>query len=130
MVAGARAVDRHPAQVVVAAFSSAIVIGTGLLMLPFASSGGPHPGVVDTLFTSTSAVTVTGLATVGIDQWSTFGQLVILLLIQVGGFGIMTIGAFFALVALRRVGLRHRMLTRAEIGTVPLGDMRQLVAGI
>jgi potassium uptake TrkH family protein len=121
---------RHPAQTVVTAFLVAAAIGTLLLMLPFASDADRHPGFVHALFTSTSSVTVTGLATVSIEEWSPFGEGVILALIQVGGFGIMTIGAFLSLFVLKRLGLRHRMLSQAELGTVPLGDMRHLVAGL
>ena len=71
-------------QIVVAAFTIAVLVGTALLMLPVASESAPHPGFVNSLFTSTSAVTVTGLATVSIGEWSPFGEVVILLLIQVG----------------------------------------------
>jgi trk system potassium uptake protein len=130
MVARAAAVSRHPAQVVVIAFFAATLIGTLLLLMPFASDGDTRPGFTDSLFTSTSAVTVTGLQTVSIADWSRFGEVVILVLIQVGGFGIMTIGALFTLVAMRRMGLRHRMLSQAEMGSVPLGDMRRLIGGI
>ena len=122
--------ERHPSRVVVTAFAAAILVGTALLQLPFAHEDAARPGVVDSLFASTSAVTVTGLATVDIETWSPFGEVVILCLIQVGGFGIMTIGALLAVVGLRRAGLRHRMLARAELGTVALGDVRGLVRGI
>lgn len=115
---------------VVVAFAVAVAVGTGLLMLPLASAGPGHPGVVHAVFTSTSAVTVTGLASVGIAEWSWFGELVILVLVQVGGFGIMTIGATLVLLTARRVGLRHRMLTQAEVGSVSLGEMSQLVGAI
>ena len=115
---------------VVSSFAATILIGTALLQLPFAYETAAPPGFVDSLFTSTSAVTVTGLATVDIETWSPFGEVVILTLIQVGGFGIMTIGALLAVVGLRRAGLRHRMLARAELGTVALGDVRSLVRGI
>jgi trk system potassium uptake protein TrkH len=130
VVHGAPAAQRHPTQIVVAAFTIAVSIGTALLMLPVSSESAPHPGFVNSLFTSASAVTVTGLATVSIGEWSPFGEVVILLLIQVGGFGIMTIGAFLAVLATRKVGLRHRLMTQAEVGSVALGDIRHLVGGI
>jgi potassium uptake TrkH family protein len=130
MPSGGRITGPHPARVMVTAFVLATAVGALLLRLPVASDSPEHPGFVHALFTSTSAVTVTGLATVNIEEWSWFGELIILLLIQLGGFGILTIGALFALVALRRVGLRHRMLSQAEMGTVPLGDMRSLVGAV
>lgn len=121
---------RHPTQTVVVAFVSAIATGTALLMLPFAYSGGSHPGLVRSLFTATSAVTVTGLVSVDMAGWTTFGELVQLVLVQVGGFGIMTIGATLALFTARRLGLRQRMLAQAEIGAVSLGELRSVVATI
>jgi trk system potassium uptake protein len=75
-------------------------------------------------------VTVTGLASTDISRFSIFGELVILMLIQVGGFGIMTIGSVLAIVASHRMGLRQRMLAQAEIGAVDMGDLRRLILAI
>ena len=111
---------RNPAQVVLVAFTTLIAIGTLLLRLPIAVDGGAgHPGLRHALFWSTSATTVTGLGTVDVSTFSLFGELVLLGLIQIGGFGIMTIGSVLALVTTRRVGLRQRMFAQAEIGAVP-----------
>jgi len=82
------------------------------------------------VFTATSAATVTGLASTDITGFSLVGELVILVLIQVGGFGIMTIGSVLALVASHRLGLRQRILARAEIGAVDIGDLRRLIRAI
>lgn len=124
-------VARDPAQLVVAAFASLIAIGTVLLRLPIAfDDGAAHPGWIDSLFWSTSAATVTGLGTVDVSSFSLFGELVLLALIQIGGFGIMTIGSVLALVAFRRVGLRHRLLAQTEIGAIDMGHMRSLIAAI
>ncbi len=121
----------NPAQLVLAAFVTLILIGTALLSLPFAvDSGVEHQGFLDSLFWSTSATTVTGLGTVDIATFSLFGELVLLGLIQLGGFGIMTIGSVLALVASRRVGLRQRMLAQAEIGAVDIGELRHLISAI
>jgi trk system potassium uptake protein TrkH len=111
---------KNPAQLVVGGFVTLILVGTLLLQLPFAvDTGATDLGWRDALFTSTSATTVTGLATVDISTFSLFGELVILVLIQVGGFGIMTIGSVLALVALRRIGeIRHLILRIAEITLV------------
>lgn len=121
----------NPARLVVGSFVALILLGTLLLRLPIAVDPGvPHIGWAHSLFTSTSATTVTGLATVDVSVFSLFGELVLLVLIQVGGFGIMTIGSVLALVALRRVGLRQRMLAQTELGTVHLGELGRLVLRI
>jgi potassium uptake TrkH family protein len=124
-------VARNPAQLVVAAFVTLIAIGTILLQLPFATDAGtPHPGWHHSLFWATSAATVTGLGTLDVSTFSLFGELVLLALIQIGGFGIMTIGSVLAIVASRRVGLRQRMLAQAEIGAIDMGELRYLIGAI
>lgn len=120
----------NPAQFVLVAFVALILFGALLLALPIATDASESLGWEDALFTSTSATTVTGLATADISAYSLFGELVILLLIQVGGFGIMTIGSVLAIVASRRVGLRQRMLAQAEIGAVDFGELRRLILAI
>ena len=121
----------NPAQLVLAAFVTLILTGTALLSMPFAvDSGIERHGFLDALFWSTSAATVTGLGTVDVATFSLFGELVLLGLIQLGGFGIMTIGSVLALVASRRVGLRQRMLAQAEIGAVDIGELRYLISAI
>jgi trk system potassium uptake protein TrkH len=121
----------HPAQLVVSAFVALILVGTVLLRLPIAiDPGQPNPGWVNALFQATSASTVTGLGTVDISVFSLFGELVILALIQLGGFGIMTIGSVLALLIVRHLGLRQRMLAQAEIGAVDMGELRFLIAAI
>jgi potassium uptake TrkH family protein len=121
---------RNPAQLVVGAFTSVILIGTLLLSLPIAADGPGGIPVEDALFMSTSAVTVTGLASIDIVRLSLFGEIVLILLVQVGGFGIMTIGSVLAIVASNRMGLRQRMLAQAEIGAVDMGEMRRLIVAI
>jgi potassium uptake TrkH family protein len=121
---------RNPAQLVLAAFVALILSGTILLALPFAYDTGDTPAISDSLFWATSAATVTGLGTVDVTTFSLFGELVLLALIQLGGFGIMTIGSVFALVASRRIGPRQRMLAQAEIGAVDIGELRHLISAI
>jgi trk system potassium uptake protein TrkH len=121
---------RNPAQLVLAAFVTLILAGTLLLTLPFAYDSGNPPALSDSLFWATSAATVTGLGTVDVTTFSLFGELVLLALMQLGGFGIMTIGSVFALVASRRIGLRQRMLAQAEIGAVDIGELRHLISAI
>lgn len=121
----------HPAQAVVAGFAAAITAGTGLLMLPVAKAGPGGAGALEALFTSTSAVCVTGLVTVDTPvYWSGFGQAVILALIQVGGFGIMTFASVLVLLISNRIGLRARLTAAAETKTLGLGDVRAVVTGV
>ena len=101
-----------PAQLVVGAFVAFIALGTVLLWLPVSADSPGHVGLEDALFTSTSAATVTGLTSTDISRFSLFGELVILLLVQIGGFGIMTIGSVLAIISTRRVGLRQRILAQ------------------
>lgn len=116
---------------VAAGFASAIAIGTVLLSLPVATESGQGTGLVDALFTSTSAVCVTGLVTVDTGgHWSVFGEVVILGLIQVGGLGIMTLAALLTVLVARRLGLRRRMLAQAETKTLGLSGMGRLVRNI
>jgi potassium uptake TrkH family protein len=121
---------RHPAQLVLGAFVTLIALGSILLALPWSFDDGSSPGFEDAVFWSTSATTVTGLGTHDVSEFSLFGELVLLALIQLGGFGIMTIGSVLALVASRRIGLRQRMLAQAEIGAVDIGDLRSLISAI
>lgn len=120
-----------PAQLVVLAFAALSLLGGILLMLPLATESGESASPLTALFTSISAVTVTGLAIVDTPSyWSTFGELVILSLIQVGGFGIMALGSLLLIVLARRVGLKFRLLAQAELGALTSGDIRRLVLGI
>ncbi|WP_024875501.1 TrkH family potassium uptake protein [Saccharomonospora piscinae] len=122
---------RHPARVVVAAFASAVAVGTVLLMLPLSAESGEPTDLVTALFTSTSAVCVTGLVVVDTPgHWSTFGEIVIAGLIQVGGLGIMTLASLLGLLITRRIGLRMRLTAQAETKALELGDVRRVVKGV
>ena len=126
-----RPVFRHPAQVVVTAFFSAGVVGTLLLLLPVSRAGEGSAPVVTAVFTATSAVCVTGLTTVDTaTYWSHTGQAVILALIQVGGFGIMTLASLIGLFLARRMGLRTRLTAAAETRSIGLGDVRRVLRGV
>ena len=107
------------------AFISLIAIGAALLRLPFAIEG-PHPGFTNALFMSTSATTVTGLATVDIEQFTAFGEVVLMVLIQVGGFGILALGAILTTVASHRMGLQQRRLATAEFGAIDMGALAEV----
>jgi potassium uptake TrkH family protein len=124
-------VQLHPAQMVVLAFAIAVIVGTVLLALPVARAGDGSAPTVTALFTSTSAVCVTGLTIVDTPTyWSAFGEAVILGLIQVGGFGIMTLASLLVLLVSRRLGLRTRLIAQAETKTLGLGDVRRVVRGV
>ncbi|MCF4122610.1 TrkH family potassium uptake protein [Antribacter sp. KLBMP9083] len=120
---------RRPAQLVTLGFLGAIALGTFLLSLPM-SSTGRRATLIEALFTTTSAVCVTGLAVVDTETfWTPFGQVVILVLIQVGGFGVMTVASLLGLLLSRRLGLHTRLLAAESAHTVGLGDVRQVLLG-
>ena len=122
---------RHPAQVVVTAFLVADIVGTLLLLLPVSRADVGSAPFITALFTATSAVCVTGLATVDTaTYWSTTGQAIILALIQVGGFGIMTLASLIALFLSRRMGLRTRLTAAAETKAIGPGDVRRVLRGV
>jgi trk/ktr system potassium uptake protein len=122
---------RHPAQYVALAFVGASLLGGLLLRLPMATEPGEATSFVTALFTSTSAVCVTGLIVVDTGgHWSTFGELVILGLIQIGGFGIIALSSLLVAVLARRLGLRHRLIAVAETGAVDMSDVRRLLLNV
>lgn len=121
----------HPAQVVVLGFAIAVAVGTVLLMLPFATADGRPASFVHALFTATSAVCVTGLTVVDTaTYWSPFGHVVILVLIQTGGLGIMVLASLIGILLARRLSVRARMNTAVEAHGVDLSDVRGLVRRI
>ncbi len=124
---------RRPGRAVVAGFVAIIAVGTVLLTLPIAHEPGldDPPGLSDALFTAASAATVTGLSTVNVGPtWSVFGELVILVLIQLGGLGLMTAASIVAVVLSQNLGLRQRGLAGTEIGVGHFGEIRPLVKAV
>jgi trk system potassium uptake protein len=122
---------RHPAQLIVIAFAAAILVGTALLMLPFARAGPEGAPPLTALFTATSAVCVTGLIVVDTPAyWSQAGQVIILALIQAGGLGIMTLASLLALLLARRLGLRGRLVAQAERGVTAVAEVRRVIVGV
>jgi trk system potassium uptake protein len=102
----------------------AVLAGMGLLMLPIARAGAGSAPFLTALFTSTSAVCVTGLAVQDTaTYWSGFGQAVILALVQVGGFGIMSGATLLGLLVTRRLRLSSRLIAQAETRGLALGDV-------
>lgn len=126
-----RARSRHPARLVVGAFAAGVAIGTGLLASPLARAGDGHASLLEAFFTATSAVCVTGLTVVDTPTyWSSFGEAVILALIQLGGFGIMTLASLLGLLVAHRLGLRTRLSAQAETKSLGLGDVRRVLLGV
>lgn len=108
-----------------------IALGTLLLALPFSSRNGVSAGFISAFFTATSATCVTGLVVFDTYmRWSLFGQLVILLLIQIGGLGFMTIVTLFSFLLRRKIGLKERGLLRESINTMYVGGIVRMIRKI
>jgi trk system potassium uptake protein len=123
---------RHPSVwFVVAGFAGLILVGTVLLMLPLATRAPGGAEWSTALFTATSAVCVTGLIVVDThDNWTPFGQAVILLLIQLGGLGFMTSSTILLLVFGRRLSLGQRVMMTESLGQLGSQRLRPLVVRI
>ncbi|WP_425568328.1 TrkH family potassium uptake protein, partial [Nonomuraea rubra] len=117
-----------PAVVITAGFGLAVLIGTLLLGTPLATTEGDSSHWLTALFTATSAVCVTGLVVVDTEtHWSVFGEVVIVLLIQVGGLGIMTLATLILVIVSGRVGLRARLSAQLETKSVVAADLRHVL---
>jgi trk system potassium uptake protein TrkH len=117
-----------PTRVLVFSFLSFILVGTILLMLPWSTLSHGSPGFIDSLFTATSAVCVTGLVVVNTaSYWSMWGKVVILILIQAGGLGLMTFATAHALVTGRRVTLTERLIIQEQTGYWSLSGLVRLM---
>ena len=104
-------IPKSPTQIIAITFALIILTGTLLLMLPIASRNGQSAGFLTALFTATSSTCVTGLILVDTwTQWSGFGQVVILCMIEVGGLGFMSAASLVVFTLRRKIGLRQRML--------------------
>lgn len=114
-------------QVIILGFLGVILLGAGLLMLPLASRTGRATPFSEALFTATSAVCVTGLILQDTaSYWSSFGQTVLLLLIQIGGLGVITVAASFAMLSGRRISLSERSTMQEAIAAPKLGGIVRL----
>ncbi|MEG1292421.1 MAG: potassium transporter TrkG, partial [Lachnospiraceae bacterium] len=118
-------------QTIALGFFLIICVGTLLLMLPIASRSGESAGFLNACFTATSTSCVTGLVVVDTyTNWTLFGQVVILMLIQMGGLGFITIGVFFAIFLKRHIGLKERNLIQESVNTLQIGGAVRLVKKI
>ncbi|MDZ5472911.1 TrkH family potassium uptake protein [Bacillus sp. 31A1R] len=115
-----------PPQILAISFLALILIGTGLLKIPAASNA--YITWLDALFTATSAITVTGLVVVdtGMD-YSVFGQIVIMCLIQLGGLGLMTFAVLIVMMLGKKIGLQQRILIQESFNQTSLGGLVRLI---
>lgn len=117
----------NPAQVLALGFAGLILVGATLLNLPLASINGKSIGFIDSLFTSASAVCVTGLVVVNTaTHWTLFGKIVILLLIQMGGLGFMTMATSVALILGKRITLKERIMIQEGLNQFSLEGVVKL----
>ncbi len=120
-----------PAQIVIISFGLIILVGALLLVLPISAQAGHKISFIDALFMSTSATCVTGLATVSLaDEFSLFGQLVVLLLMQVGGLGIMTLTSSVAVFMGRSLGVREQVMMQDVLDSSNSQELMRLIIDI
>ena len=118
----------HAARVLISFFLLVIFLGSGLLSLPVSSRNGESCGAMTAVFTATSATCVTGLSLVdSYSQWSAFGQVVLLGLIQIGGLGYMAFVSVFYFLLRRRIGLRERLVLQQAMALDELKGVVRLV---
>lgn len=122
---------QSPGQLITMGFAAVILLGTGLLLLPVSVREGASVRFIDALFTSTSAVCVTGLIAIDTaDHFTVFGQAVVALLIQVGGLGVTSVGVGLVLAAGKRVGIRGRLLVKEALNVDTFKGMVKLVKNV
>ena len=120
-----------PAQIIPLSFLAMILLGTLLLMLPFATRDGRGAGLETALFTATSASCVTGLVLQDTAQyWTLFGQIVILCLIQIGGMGVVTMAVIISMFSGRKIGLRERWVMQESISAPQVGGIVRMTGMI
>lgn len=117
-----------PTRIIVASFFIIILIGTLLLCMPFSSAEGRFTDPLTAAFTATTSTCVTGLVLEDTGSyWSFVGQLIILILVQVGGIGLVTFSAFFLVIFRRKLGLNGMVLTQSSTGSSSLQHLKSLV---
>ncbi|MGG7212298.1 TrkH family potassium uptake protein [Clostridium nigeriense] len=120
-----------PGRIIVLGFFYVIVIGTILLKLPISINEGVEVSVVDALFTSTSAVCVTGLIAVDTaDTFTVFGRAVVALLIQIGGLGVTSVGVGFIILMGKKVGIKERVLIKESMNLDSMKGLVKLVKSV
>lgn len=117
-----------PARAALLAFALVILVFTAVLSLPFASQTGRVTAFHDALFVATSAVSVTGLTPVNTaEHWSFAGQVVILVAMQIGGLGILSMAALLTLAVSKRLGVRSKLITQEGMSTGRIGEVGSLL---
>ncbi|WP_066872877.1 TrkH family potassium uptake protein [Clostridium mediterraneense] len=117
-----------PGQILALGFFSLILIGGLILSLPISSNSGKSTDLVDSLFTATSAVCVTGLITVDTaTHWNYFGRTVIIILIQIGGLGFMSFTTLFAILLGKKITLKERLLLQEALNTFDIQGLIKLL---
>ncbi len=120
-----------PGRLITLGFAAVILIGSGLLMLPISVKPGAEVAYIDALFTSTSAVCVTGLIAIDVyDHFTVFGQAVVAALIQIGGLGVTSVGVGLILAAGRRVSIKGRLLVKEALNVDTFQGMVRLVKSV
>ena len=123
--------NKSPFRIIIFGFLLVILVGSLLLMLPISTKAGICTPFLDALFTSTSAVCVTGLVIHDTaTYWSNFGQSVIILLIQIGGLGVVTVAGAFAILSGRKIGLMQRSTMQEAIAAPNVGGIVRLTGFI
>ncbi|WP_306232848.1 TrkH family potassium uptake protein [Agrococcus beijingensis] len=123
--------QQHPARRIFFAFVGLNLVGWGLLMLPVAKQGPGGASWIEALFTAVSAACVTGLTIVDTAaHWTPFGQVVILVLIQLGGLGVMVFASLIGILVLRRLTLGSRLTTAQEAHAESIGSVGRLIVSI
>lgn len=117
----------NPPKVLISSFLVVIAIGALLLSMPFAVKNG-SPDILTALFTSASAACVTGLVVADTAaHWTIFGQVVVLLLIQIGGLGLMTFVTYFLIVLRHRLDLKHKMVIQYALNRGSMADLIDII---
>lgn len=114
-------------QIIILGFAGVIVLGALLLMLPISTQNGAVTPFSKTLFTATSAVCVTGLVVFDTaSYWSGFGQLIILIMIQIGGLGVISVASFLSMLAGRKISLMQRQTMQNALSAPQMGGVVKL----
>lgn len=120
-----------PGRIIVLGFLIVILLGTILLMLPISINEGENVSFIDALFTSTSAVCVTGLIAIDTaDTFTVFGKTVVALLIQIGGLGVTSVGVGFIMLLKKKIGIKERTLIKESMNLDSLKGVVKLVKSI
>ncbi len=123
--------NKSPFRIIILGFLLVILAGSVLLMLPVSSQAGVSTPFLQALFTSTSAVCVTGLVVYDTaTYWSTFGQAVLMVLIQIGGLGVVTVAGTFVILSGRKIGLMQRSTMQEAIAAPNVGGIVRLTGFI